>query len=67
VHHRLDPLTLAAIGLAVVSVSSSAPLIAYAAAPALAIAFWRNFLALGVLGPAALVRSRSRRDAGCAR
>ncbi|MGN9911867.1 DMT family transporter [Phytohabitans sp. LJ34] len=57
-HHRLDPLTLAAIGLAVVSVSSSAPLIAYAAAPALAIAFWRNFLALGVLGPAALVRRR---------
>jgi drug/metabolite transporter (DMT)-like permease len=59
VHHRLDPLTLAAIGLAVVSVSSSAPLIAYAAAPALAIAFWRNFLALGVLGPAALVRRRA--------
>jgi drug/metabolite transporter (DMT)-like permease len=59
VHHRLDPLTLAAIGLAVVSVSSSAPLIAYAAAPALAIAFWRNFLAVGVLGPAALVRRRA--------
>lgn len=58
-HHRLDPLTLAAIGLAVVSVSSSAPLIAYAAAPALAIAFWRNFLALGVLGPAAMVRRRA--------
>ncbi|BCB85398.1 DMT family transporter [Phytohabitans suffuscus] len=58
-HHRLDPLTLAAIGLAVVSVSSSAPLIAYAAAPALAIAFWRNFLAVGVLGPAALVRRRA--------
>jgi drug/metabolite transporter (DMT)-like permease len=59
VHHRLDPLTLAAIGLAVASVSSSAPLIAYAAAPALAIAFWRNFLAVGVLGPAALVRRRA--------
>ena len=58
-HHRLDPLTLAAIGIAVVSVSSSAPLIAYAVAPALAIAFWRNFLALGVLGPAALVRRRA--------
>jgi drug/metabolite transporter (DMT)-like permease len=59
VHHRLDPLTVAAIGLAVVAVSSSAPLIAYAAAPALAIAFWRNFLAVGVLGPAALVRRRA--------
>ncbi len=58
-HHRLDPLTVAAIGLAVVAVSSSAPLIAYAAAPALAIAFWRNFLAVGVLGPAALVRRRA--------
>ncbi|GAA4457403.1 DMT family transporter [Phytohabitans houttuyneae] len=58
-HHRLDPLTLAAIGLAVVAVSSSAPLIAYAAAPALAIAFWRNFLAVGVLGPAALVSRRA--------
>lgn len=57
-HHRLDPLTLAAIGLAVVSVSSSAPLIAYAAAPALAIAFWRNFLALGVIGPVAVARRR---------
>jgi drug/metabolite transporter (DMT)-like permease len=59
VHHRLDPLTLAAIGLAVVAVSSSAPLIAYAAAPALAIAFYRNFLAVGVLAPAALVRRRA--------
>lgn len=58
-HHRLDPLTLAALGLAVAAVSSSAPLIAYAAAPALAIAFWRNFLAVGVLGPAALVRRRA--------
>ena len=34
------------------AVSSSAPLIAYAAAPALAIAFWRNALAVGVLAPA---------------
>ncbi|MFC0528249.1 DMT family transporter [Phytohabitans kaempferiae] len=40
------------------SVSSSAPLIAYASAPALAIAFWRNFLAAGVLAPAALVHRR---------
>lgn len=58
-HHRPDLPTVAAIGLAVFAVSSSAPLIAYAAAPALAIAFWRNFLAVGVLGPAALVRRRA--------
>jgi len=59
VHHRLDPLIVAALGIAVVAVSSSAPLIAYAAAPALAIAFWRNFIAAGVLGPVALVRRRA--------
>ena len=39
--------------------SSSAPLIAYAAAPALAIAFWRNLLAVAVLGPFALARRRA--------
>ena len=48
-----------ALCVAVLSVSSSAPLIAYAAAPALAIAFWRNALALGVLGPAAAVTGRA--------
>lgn len=45
--------------IAVTAVSSSAPLIAYAAAPALAIAFWRNILAVGVLAPYALVRRRT--------
>jgi drug/metabolite transporter (DMT)-like permease len=48
-----------ALCVAVLSVSSSAPLIAYAAAPALAIAFWRNTLALAVLGPAAAVTGRA--------
>ncbi|PWR05871.1 EamA family transporter, partial [Micromonospora acroterricola] len=59
--HRppLDPLTTGAVGLAVVAVSSSAPLIAYAAAPALAIAFWRNMLAVAVLGPFSLARRRA--------
>jgi drug/metabolite transporter (DMT)-like permease len=56
VHRRVDLLTAGAIGLAVIAVSSSAPLIAYAAAPALAIAFWRNVLAVGVLGPVGVVR-----------
>lgn len=55
-HHRQDPLTFAALTIAVVSISSSAPMIAYAAAPALALAFWRNLLAAGVLAPAAVVR-----------
>jgi drug/metabolite transporter (DMT)-like permease len=44
----------AAITVAVLAVSSSAPLIAYAAAPALAIAFWRNALAVGALTPVAV-------------
>jgi drug/metabolite transporter (DMT)-like permease len=55
----VDPLTTAAIAVAVVAVSSSAPLIVYAAAPALAIAFWRNGLASLVLLPVALLRART--------
>lgn len=46
--------TAAALTVAVLAVSSSAPLIAFAAAPALAIAFWRNSLASLVLTPIAL-------------
>jgi drug/metabolite transporter (DMT)-like permease len=41
------------------AVSTSGPLIAFAAAPALAIAFWRNALALPVLLPAAALRRRA--------
>jgi drug/metabolite transporter (DMT)-like permease len=44
-------LSAAAITVAVLAVSSSAPLIAYAAAPALAVAFWRNGLAFAALTP----------------
>jgi drug/metabolite transporter (DMT)-like permease len=55
----VDPLTTGAVALALVAVSSSAPLIAYAAAPALAVAFWRNALAVGVLGPVSLIRRRA--------
>jgi drug/metabolite transporter (DMT)-like permease len=50
--------TIAALMIAVVAVSSSAPLIAYAVAPALAIAFWRNALAVGVLTPVTATRRR---------
>ncbi|MFG2053792.1 DMT family transporter [Micromonospora sp. NPDC048930] len=54
----VDALTLGALVLAVGAVSSSAPLVAFAAAPALAIAFWRNTLSVAVLGPFSLARRR---------
>ena len=53
-----DPLAAAALTVAVVAVSTSAPLIAFAAAPALAVAFWRNGLSLAVLAPWSLLRRR---------
>ncbi|WP_328917967.1 MULTISPECIES: DMT family transporter [unclassified Streptomyces] len=46
------------LGVAIAGVSLSAPLIASTAAPALAIAFWRNAMAVGVLSPVALWRHR---------
>ncbi|MFC5718820.1 DMT family transporter [Streptomyces gamaensis] len=52
---RLDLLLLA---VAIAGVSLSAPLIAATAAPALAIAFWRNAMAVAALGPFALLRHR---------
>lgn len=56
---QVDTRTIGAVVVALAAVSSSAPLIAFAAAPALAIAFWRNALAVGVLGPFALARRRA--------
>jgi drug/metabolite transporter (DMT)-like permease len=53
------PLTVIALVVAVLAVSSSGPLIAFAAAPALAIAFWRNALATAVLTPVALTSKRA--------
>ncbi|MBL7254715.1 DMT family transporter [Paractinoplanes lichenicola] len=49
--HRAGLPTALALIVAVLAVSSSASLIVYAAAPALAIAFWRNALATVVLTP----------------
>lgn len=46
------------LAVAITGVSLSAPLIASTAAPALAIAFWRNAMAVGVLSPFALWRQR---------
>ncbi|MDX6216231.1 MAG: hypothetical protein QOG99_1815 [Frankiales bacterium] len=45
--------------IALLAVSTSGPLIAVTAVPALAIAFWRNAMSAGVLLPVALVRNRS--------
>src|SRR5947208_5244443 len=50
-------LSLLVVGL--VAVSTSGPIITATAAPALAIAFWRNALATGVLVPLTLVRHRA--------
>ncbi len=51
-------LDLGLLACAVVSLSTSGPLIAAAAAPPLAIAFWRNGLASAVLLPFSAVRRR---------
>ncbi|MFF3559767.1 DMT family transporter [Streptomyces sp. NPDC002574] len=53
------PLDFALLAVAIAGVSLSAPLIAATAAPALAIAFWRNAMAVGVLSPFALLRNRA--------
>ncbi|WP_433298345.1 DMT family transporter [Actinoplanes sp. CA-030573] len=53
-HQRPGFTTVIALAVAVLAVSSSAPLIAFAAAPALAIAFWRNGLAAVALTPVTL-------------
>lgn len=53
---------LVLLAVAVVAVSTSAPLIRVAEAPSLAVAFWRNALALPVLGAAVVLDRRSRRE-----
>jgi drug/metabolite transporter (DMT)-like permease len=55
---RPPPRDLVLIAVAVAAVSTSAPLIREAEAPALAIAFWRNAFAVVVLGPLCAVRRR---------
>lgn len=53
---RVDLMLLA---VSIAGISLSAPLISATAAPPLAIAFWRNFMSVGVLGPYALLRHRA--------
>ena len=50
--------TFGALAIAIIAVSASAPLIAFAAAPALAIAFWRNAAGAVVLAPPAVLQRR---------
>jgi drug/metabolite transporter (DMT)-like permease len=57
------PADLALIVVAVVAVSTAAPLIREASAPALAVAFWRNALAVAVVVPLAVLSSRTRAEA----
>jgi drug/metabolite transporter (DMT)-like permease len=59
VRPRPDLVTVAVLAVAVSAVSSSAPLIVYAAAPALAIACWRNAFAVLVLAPVAVGTRRA--------
>lgn len=56
--HGKAPLDFALLAVAIAGVSLSAPLVAATAAPALAIAFWRNAMAIGVLSPFVWLRHR---------
>lgn len=60
VPRRASIVDLVLLGVAVVAVSSSAPLIRAAAAPTLAIALWRNLLALPATGAWVLLRAGER-------
>jgi drug/metabolite transporter (DMT)-like permease len=53
---RADAATIAALVVAVLAISASGSIAAFAAAPALAIAFWRNAMATAVLLPVAGLR-----------
>ncbi|MER7753528.1 DMT family transporter [Kitasatospora sp. NPDC097643] len=57
--HPLPTLDLLLLAVSIAGISLSAPLISATAAPALAIAFWRNVMSVGVLGPYALLRHRA--------
>src|SRR5579885_2934249 len=53
------PADVALIAVGIVAVSTSGPLIAAAAAPAVAVAFWRNGFATAVLAPIVVLRHRA--------
>nr|WP_166682579.1 DMT family transporter [Streptomyces sp. 846.5] len=55
---KIDPLSVAAMVVTVVSISATAPLTAAASAAPLAMAFWRNALGFATLGPFLLLLRR---------
>ncbi|MGW2869251.1 DMT family transporter [Kitasatospora sp. NPDC001225] len=57
--HPLPTLDLLLLAVSIGGISLSGPLISATAAPALAIALWRNVMSVGVLGPYALLRHRA--------
>jgi len=57
--HAAPRIDFVLLAVALAGVSLSAPLIAATAAPALAIAFWRNAMAVGALAPVALLKHRA--------
>ncbi|GAA1246104.1 hypothetical protein GCM10009665_41250 [Kitasatospora nipponensis] len=59
VPQHLPKADLLLLAVSIAGISLSAPLIKATAAPALAIACWRNFMSVGVLGPYALLRHRA--------
>lgn len=61
---RLARPDLAVLGVAMLAVSTSGPMIAALAAPALAIAFWRNAMGAAVIGASAVVRPSVRAEFG---
>jgi drug/metabolite transporter (DMT)-like permease len=54
-----DPLSVVAVTVAVCAAASAAPLIAFAAAPGLALAFWRTAIGAGAIGTVALAGRRA--------
>ena len=57
--HRPPTADIGLLAIAVAAVGTSGPLIAATAAPALAIAFWRNVFGVAALSPAAVWRHRA--------
>ncbi|MEU4114983.1 DMT family transporter [Kitasatospora sp. NPDC028055] len=57
--HPLPTVDLLLLAVSIGGISLSGPLISATAAPALAIAFWRNVMSVGALGPYALLRHRA--------
>ncbi|MEY9888746.1 drug/metabolite transporter (DMT)-like permease [Catenulispora sp. MAP5-51] len=60
--HRPPKADVAVLGVAVTAVGTSGPLIAATAAPAMAIAFWRNAIAAAVFAPYVLLRANLRAE-----